>query len=53
MTGEDQAQQERIHAHVAEIMRIVSGIPFDEASTVLTVSVAAAHTTYVAPAINQ
>ena len=37
----DQAQQDRVHAYVAEIVRVVSGIPFEEASTALTVSVAA------------
>jgi hypothetical protein len=37
----DEAQQDRVHAYVAEVMRVVSGIPMAEAATTLTVSVAA------------
>lgn len=38
---DDEAQQDRVHAYVAEIMRIVSGIPHEEAATTLTISSAA------------
>jgi hypothetical protein len=38
---DDDPRQERVHAYVAEVMRVVSGIPYEEAATTLTVSVAA------------
>jgi hypothetical protein len=37
----DHAQQERVHAYVAEIVRTVTGVPFAECCTALTISVAA------------
>jgi hypothetical protein len=36
----DQAQQDRVHAYVAEIIKTVTGIPFEESCTALTISVA-------------